>query len=71
MLDLKSFEINYSDNSIDELIIILIIILVTNAIVTRSTYLFYKKYFPSLRIRKSLRQSNFGMGFILMMMALY
>ena len=42
---LDIFEINYSDNSIDELIYNIDNNLVTNAIITRSSYLFYKKYF--------------------------
>lgn len=52
--DLKSYEINYLDSSVDELISSINDNLITNAVVTRSTYLFYKKYFPSLRIRKNL-----------------
>ena len=51
---LETFEINYSNNSIDELIYNIDNNLVTNAIVTRSAYLFYKKYFPNLRIRTNL-----------------
>ena len=51
---LKSFELNYSDSSIDELIYNIHNNLVTNAIITRSTYLFYKKYFPDLRIKTNL-----------------
>lgn len=51
---LESFEINYSDSSIDELIYNINDNLITNAVVTRSTYLFYKKYFPTLRIKKNL-----------------
>ena len=52
--DLESFEIIYTDSSIDEMIYNINDNLITNTIVTRSTYLFYKKYFPSLRIRKNL-----------------
>ena len=55
---LTSFEISYSDSSTDELIYNINNNLVTNAIVTRSTYLFYKKYFPSLRIKKVLGKVN-------------
>ena len=51
---LDTFEINYSNNSIDELIYNIDNNLVTNSIITRSTYLFYKKYFPNLRIRTNL-----------------
>ena len=51
---MKSFELNYSDSSIDELIYNIHNNLVTNAIITRSTYLFYKKYFPDLRIKTNL-----------------
>ena len=52
--DLDNFEINYSSNSIDELIYNIDNDLVTNAIITRSTYLFYKKYYPDLRIKNNL-----------------
>ncbi len=51
---LDTFEINYSNNSIDELIYNIDNNLVTNSIITRSTYLFYKKYFPNLRIKTNL-----------------
>ena len=44
---LSGFEISYSDSSTDELIYNINNNLVTNAIVTRSTYLFYKKYFQA------------------------
>ena len=51
---LDKFEINYSNNSIDELIYNIDNNLVTNSIITRSAYLFYKKYFPNLRIKTNL-----------------
>ena len=51
---LDTFEINYSNNSIDELIYNIDNNLVTNSIITRSAYLFYKKYFPNLRIKTNL-----------------
>ena len=51
---LDKFEINYSNNSIDELIYNIDNNLVTNSIITRSSYLFYKKYFPNLRIKTNL-----------------
>ncbi len=51
---LKNFEINNTSNSIDELIYNIDNNLVTNAVITRSAYLFYKKYFPSLRIKNNL-----------------
>ena len=51
---LDTYEINYSNNSIDELIYNIDNNLVTNSIITRSTYLFYKKYFPNLRIKTNL-----------------
>ena len=51
---LDTFEINYSNNSIDELIYNIDNNLVTNSIITRSSYLFYKKYFPNLRIKTNL-----------------
>ena len=51
---LDNFEINYSTNSIDELIYNIDNDLVTNAIITRSAYLFYKKYYPDLRIKNNL-----------------
>ena len=51
---LDTFEINYSSNSIDELIYNIDNNLVTNSIITRSAYLFYKKYFPNLRIKTNL-----------------
>ena len=60
---LTSFEISYSDSSTDELIYNINNNLVTNAIVTRSTYLFYKKYFPSLRIKKVLGKVNLVWNF--------
>ena len=52
--NLDTFEINYSNNSIDELIYNIDNNLVTNSIITRSSYLFYKKYFPNLRIKTNL-----------------
>ena len=52
--DLDNYEINYSTNSIDELIYNIDNDLVTNAIITRSTYLFYKKYYPDLRIKNNI-----------------
>ena len=55
---LNTFEINYSINSIDELIYNIDNNLVTNAIITRSAYLFYKKYFPNLRIKANLSKVN-------------
>jgi len=60
---LTGFEISYSDSSTDELIYNINNNLVTNAIVTRSTYLFYKKYFPSLRIKKVLGKVNLVWNF--------
>ena len=51
---LDTFEINYSNNTIDELIYNIDNNLVTNSIITRSSYLFYKKYFPNLRIKTNL-----------------
>ena len=51
---LDNFEMNYSTNSIDELIYNIDNDLVTNAIITRSAYLFYKKYYPDLRIKNNL-----------------
>ncbi len=60
---LTSFEISYSDSSTDELIYNINNNLVTNAIVTRSTYLFYKKYFPNLRIKKVLGKVNLVWNF--------
>ena len=51
---LENLEINYTSNSIDELIYNVDNDLVTNAIITRSAYLFYKKYFPNLRIKNNL-----------------
>ncbi len=51
---LDTFEINYSNNTIDELIYNIDNDLVTNSIITRSSYLFYKKYFPNLRIKTNL-----------------
>ncbi len=49
-----NFEINISNNSIDELINNIDNNLVSNTIVTRSTYLFYKKYFPNLKIKDNI-----------------
>ena len=66
---LESFEINYSDSSIDELIYNINDNLITNAVVTRSTYLFYKKYFPTLRIKK-IWEKFVWCGTFLMMMVL-
>ena len=51
---IDTFETYYSKNSIDELIYNIDNNLVTNAIITRSAYLFYKKYFPKLRIKTNL-----------------
>ena len=49
---LKKYDITITDNSIDELITNLNNNLVSYTLLSRSTYLFYKKYFPNLEIKK-------------------
>ena len=50
---LKKYDITITDNSIDELITNLNNNLVSYTLLSRSTYLFYKKYFPNLEIKSN------------------
>ena len=54
----KDYDINFIDVSIDELINDVHNNLITNIIITRSTYLFYKKYFPNLKIKSKIGKIN-------------
>ena len=48
------YEVNIYNGTIDDLINDIDNNLISNTILTRSTYLFYKKYFPSLKIKKKI-----------------
>ena len=47
----NGYNISFTDESIDELIEDINNGLISNILISRSSYLFYKKYFPSLKIR--------------------
>ena len=48
------YEVNIYNGTIDDLINDIDNNLISNTILTRSTYLFYKKYFPNLKIKKKI-----------------
>ena len=51
---LKEYDITISNNSIDELVTNLSNNLFSYTLLSRSTYLFYKKYFPNLEINRNI-----------------
>ncbi len=55
---MNDYDINIYGSSIDELINDIQNNLISNTILTRSTYLFYKKYFPNLKIKKKIGTTN-------------
>ena len=54
----KNYQINYSDNELDTLVYNLSNNLISHTILTRSTYLFFKKYYPNLVIKKNITKVN-------------
>ena len=55
---LKNYTINYVNNDLDDLIYNLSNNLISHTIITRSSYLFYKKYYPNLSIKKVIGNIN-------------
>ena len=51
---LKDYKIYYSSNTLDDLIFNLNINLISHTILPRGSYLFYKKYYPNLSIKKNI-----------------
>jgi membrane-bound lytic murein transglycosylase MltF len=51
---LKDYQIYYTSNNIDDLIFNLNINLISHTILPRGSYLFYKKYYPNLFIKKNI-----------------
>ena len=54
----KNYKINYVSNDLDDLIYNLSNNLISHTIITRSSYLFYKKYYPDLSIKKVIGNIN-------------
>ena len=54
----KNYKINYVSNDLDDLIYNLSNNLISYTIITRSSYLFYKKYYPDLSIKKVIGNIN-------------
>ena len=54
----KNYQINYSDNELDTLVYNLSNNLISHTILTRSTYLFFKKYYPNLVIKNNITKVN-------------
>ena len=55
---LKDYRISYVNNDLDDLIYNLNNNLISHTIITRSSYLFYKKYYPNLSIKKVIGNIN-------------
>ena len=55
---LKNYKISYVNNDLDDLIYNLSNNLISQTILTRSSYLFYKKYYPKLSIEKVIGNTN-------------
>ena len=55
---LKNYKINYINDDLDDLIYNLNNNLISHTIITRSSYLFYKKYYPNLSIKKVIGNIN-------------
>jgi membrane-bound lytic murein transglycosylase MltF len=55
---LKNYKISYVNNDLDDLIYNLSNNLISHTIITRSSYLFYKKYYPNLSIKKVIGNIN-------------
>jgi membrane-bound lytic murein transglycosylase MltF len=51
-----NYQINYSDNELDVLVYNLSNNLISHTILTRSSYLFFKKYYPNLVIKNNIRK---------------
>ena len=51
---LKDYQIYYTSNTLDDLIFNLNINLISHTILPRGSYLFYKKYYPNLSIKKNI-----------------
>ena len=54
----NGYNISFTNDSIDELIKNINNGLISNILISRSTYLFYKKYFPNLKIRDIVSNSS-------------
>ena len=52
----KNYQINYTDNELDSLIYNLSNNLISHTILTRSSYLFFKKYYSNLVIKKNIKK---------------
>lgn len=50
----KNYQINYTENELDDLVYNLSNNLINHTILTRSAYLFFKKYYPNLVIKKNI-----------------
>jgi membrane-bound lytic murein transglycosylase MltF len=55
---IKNYQINYTNNELDVLVYNLSNNLISHTILTRSTYLFFKKYYPNLVIKKNITKVN-------------
>ena len=55
---LKNYKMSYVSNDLDDLIYNLSKNLISHTIITRSSYLFYKKYYPNLSIKKVIGNIN-------------
>jgi len=55
---LKDYKLSYLNNDLDDLIYNLSNNLISLTILTRSSYLFYKKYYPNLSIKKVIGNTN-------------
>jgi len=55
---LKKYKINHANNDLDDLIYNLSNNLISYTVITRSSYLFYKKYYPNLSIKKVVGNIN-------------
>jgi membrane-bound lytic murein transglycosylase F len=55
---IKNYQINYTNNELDVLVYNLSNNLISHTILTRSAYLFFKKYYPNLVIKKNITKVN-------------
>lgn len=60
----NNYELNYVDITLDDLINNLSNNLISHTVLTRSSYLFYKKYYPNLKIKKNIGNVNLVWNFI-------
>ena len=58
----NGYNISFTNDSIDELIEDINNGLISNILISRSTYLFYKKYFPNLKIRDIVSNIHLSLG---------